>query len=190
MNRFLSASIFFSAFAVYVIFRTPTSAAPLGTATIIPSAPVVVSNVLSTPKATSSTVTFSAPPNPKKKTSSNTTPTVKNTIATVTPIKHAQKKIVQRGPYVDGTYTGRRINSYYETVQVRIVIKNGTISKVSSLPYQIYNGTSQAIAGYAIPILRSEALMIQSAKINTISGATEVSNAFRTSLANAVLQAT
>lgn len=191
MNRLLSTSIFFSAFAVYVIFRTPTSAAPLGVATIIPPSPVVVSNVLSTPKATSGTVTFSATQNTKKKKApANTTRVTQKTIPTAAMPKRVHaKKVVQRGPYVDGTYTGRRIDSYYETVQVRIVVKNGMISKVSSLPYQIYNGTSQAIAGYAIPILRSEALTIQNADINTISGATEVSNAFRTSLASAVLQA-
>lgn len=190
MNRFLSASIFLSAFAVYVVFRTPTSAAPLGVATIIPSAPVVVSNVLSTPKSTSSTVTLSSPPNPKKKNAvSKTARSTKKTTQTNAVPKQTQTKVAQRGPYVDGTYTGRRVDSYYETVQIRIVVKNGTIDKVSSLPYQIYNGTSQAIAGYAIPILRSEALTIQSANINTISGATEVSNAFRTSLSSAVLQA-
>lgn len=190
MNRFLSTFIFFSAFAVYVIFRTQTSTAHLGAATTIPSAPVVVSNILSVPQAASTTVTFSTPSNTKKKNTRARIASITKKIPTATMPKRTYTNAAQRGRYVDGTYTGRRIDSYYETVQVRIVVKNGVISKVSSLPYQIYNGTSQSITGYAIPILRSEALTIQNANINTISGATEVSNAFRTSLTSAVLQAT
>jgi len=180
MKRILSSFVFIFVFIAYVVFRVHTSASSIGnTVTTSPSASsIIITNTTSASKTTTKRQITLAPTVHKK-----TAPTVTKTKVPV-PIMHMRK-----GPYVDGTYTGALADAYYERIQVRVVIKNGALTKVSFLPFQIYNGTSQAITSYAMPRLRLEALSIQNAKVNNISGATEISNAFKSSLSGALLKA-
>ncbi len=96
---------------------------------------------------------------------------------------------MHQGPYVDGVYMGPAADAYYEMIQVKILIKNGSLADVYFVPTQM-SGTSRQINNYVMPILRSEALTIQNANVNMISGATETSNAFRSSLSGALRKAT
>ena len=93
------------------------------------------------------------------------------------------------GQYVDGTYTGTQVNAYYGWVQVRVGVTNGKIASVDFLQYPNDRATSQYINSQAMPLLRQEAIRVQSASVSGVSGATYTSNAFKKSLADALLQA-
>ncbi|GAA1860614.1 FMN-binding protein [Asanoa iriomotensis] len=62
-------------------------------------------------------------------------------------------------------------------VQVRIAVSAGRIVDVStvSLPQ---DGHSQRINSYAVPLLRQEVLDAQSARVDTVTGATATSDAY------------
>jgi uncharacterized protein with FMN-binding domain len=94
-----------------------------------------------------------------------------------------------RGKYKDGTYTGSPADAYYGNIQVQAVIKNGSLVDVVFLDYPQDRGRSIAVNNYAMPILRSEAIQAQSAQVDTVSGATDSSGAFVSSLASALSQA-
>ena len=57
------------------------------------------------------------------------------------------------------------------------------------LDYPKDRSTSIRINSRAMPILKSEAIQAQNSNVNTISGATDSSGAFRESLASALAQA-
>jgi len=78
-----------------------------------------------------------------------------------------------------GTFDGSTVQMKYGPVQVRVVYSNGKIVDVAVL--QMPTAESRSV-----PILRSEALSAQSAQINTVSGATYTSNAYKSSLQSAI----
>ena len=95
----------------------------------------------------------------------------------------------QQGRYRDGTYVGSTVDAYYGYVQVEAVVQNGSISDVQFLKYPQDRRTSRFINSQAVPWLRSEALQVQSANVNIISGATLTSEGFIMSLRSALDQA-
>jgi uncharacterized protein with FMN-binding domain len=117
-------------------------------------------------------------------------PTQTNPLIT-TPVPIAQSPQPQKssGAYVDGTYTGTPVNAYYGTVQVEAVVQNGALSNVVFLQSPSDRSNSKRISTMAMPILTQEALQVQSAQVNSVSGATDISNAFVQSLASALTQA-
>lgn len=117
---------------------------------------------------------------PAKRTTTKTT--VVSTKPTSTPVQ-------QQGRYKNGTYTGSSEDAYYGNVQVQAVIKNGALSNVVVLDYPQDRSRSLSISNRALPILVSEAVQAQSANVNTVSGATDVSGAFKQSLSSALSQA-
>ena len=94
-----------------------------------------------------------------------------------------------RNGLVDGTYTGDPADAYYGIVQVSAVIQGGNISDVRFLQHPSDRRTSQNINSYAMPILTQETVQAQSANVDTVSGASATSEAFRQSLASALAQA-
>lgn len=91
--------------------------------------------------------------------------------------------------YKDGSYTGSASDAYYGYIQVRAVIKDGKITDVVFLQYPNDQENSIAINTQAMPYLKQEAIQAQSADVNVISGATDTSQAFVQSLADALDQA-
>jgi uncharacterized protein with FMN-binding domain len=85
-----------------------------------------------------------------------------------------------------GSSTGSVVSTRYGSVQVRVVYSNGRITDVVTLQSPNAASESRTINARACPILRSEALSAQSAGINTVSGATYTSNAYKTSLQYAI----
>ena len=87
--------------------------------------------------------------------------------------------------------------SHFGELQVVITVKKTTkgkkvtrrITAVSVPIYPASSGRSQYISANAIPILRSEALRAQSAKIDFVSEATLTSEAFAGSLHAAIVKA-
>ncbi len=91
--------------------------------------------------------------------------------------------------YKDGRYTGVSADAYYGRVQVEVTINQGFITEVIFLDHPREQSTSLEVNGRAVPILRSEAITAQNAQVDTVSGATQTSRAFRESLASALVQA-
>jgi uncharacterized protein with FMN-binding domain len=95
-------------------------------------------------------------------------------------------KPTSAGLYKDGTYTGDVADAFYGNVQVQAVISGGRLSQVKFLDYPQDRRTSEFINSQATPMLSSEAITAQSANVDTISGATQTSRAFRESLQSAL----
>lgn len=91
--------------------------------------------------------------------------------------------------YKNGTYIGSIADAYYGNVQVRLIIAGGKITDVQFLAYPNDRQTSLSINTQAIPDLKNEAIVAQSANVDIVSGATATSQAFVQSLQSALSQA-
>ena len=87
------------------------------------------------------------------------------------------------------TYTGTAIQTRYGAVQVQVTISNGKITGVTTLQAPSGDPHSSSVSAAATPVLASEALAAQSAKIDTVSGATFTSQGYLASLQSALDQA-
>ena len=85
--------------------------------------------------------------------------------------------------------TGQVISTDYGPVQVRITMSGSVIRDVVALQLPGDRRRSAAISSEAGPILRQEALTAQSARIDTVSGATYTSDGYAQSLQSALDQA-
>ena len=86
-------------------------------------------------------------------------------------------------------YTGATASTRWGDVQVQITVANGKITSVSVPVYPTGNRRDQAINAEAIPALVQATLQAQSAKIDTVSGATVTSDGYLESLQSALDQA-
>jgi uncharacterized protein with FMN-binding domain len=93
------------------------------------------------------------------------------------------------GQYKDGTYTGTTGSSYYDQIQVAIVVSGGKITSISTPTLNGDSSRSDAINSYAIPQLKSQTISAQSASIDGVSGASETARAYENSLQSALDQA-
>lgn len=91
--------------------------------------------------------------------------------------------------YADGEYAGNPADAYYGTIQVKAKIQNGVIADVQFLDYPHDRPNSIRVNTYAMPLLKAEAIKVQTAKVDTVSGATFTSAAFVESLTSALLKA-
>jgi len=86
------------------------------------------------------------------------------------------------GQQVDGDV----VQTQFGDVQVRLIETAGRITDVKALQLPFDRRRSNEISQYSEPILHDEALQAQSAQIDTISGATYTSEAYRMSLQSAL----
>ncbi len=89
----------------------------------------------------------------------------------------------------DGSYTGPPTDAYYGIVQVRARVQGGRLVSVDVLQYPSDRRTSQYINDQALPMLESEVVRAQSARVDTVSGATLTSEAYLHSVSMALRQA-
>lgn len=89
----------------------------------------------------------------------------------------------------DGFYTEDVADALYGNVQVKAVVSGGKITDVEFLQYPSDRQTSIEINSQAMPILKQEAIQTQSAQVDTVSGASATSAAFKESLKSALDQA-
>jgi uncharacterized protein with FMN-binding domain len=89
----------------------------------------------------------------------------------------------------DGTFTGASQDTPFGSVQVKIVTAGGKITDVVPLQLTDAGGRSVEISNYATPILRSEVIQAQSAKVSGVSGATYTSEGYLSSVQSALDQA-
>jgi uncharacterized protein with FMN-binding domain len=86
------------------------------------------------------------------------------------------------------TYAGTTAQTQYGPVQVTVTTSGKKITAVAAA-ISPQDPRSEAIETQAIPILKQETLQAQSASINTVSGATVVSDAYIQSLQSALSKA-
>ncbi|HEY4398063.1 MAG TPA: FMN-binding protein [Acidimicrobiia bacterium] len=84
------------------------------------------------------------------------------------------------------TVEGSAVSTRYGDVQVRVVVSGGRLVDVQSEVLPSDRARSQSISSEAGPLLRQEALRAQSARINTVSGATYTSDGYAQSLQSAL----
>lgn len=80
------------------------------------------------------------------------------------------------------TYAGSVAQTRWGPVQVSITVSGGKVTDVTVPVYPTDNHRDQEINGYALPVLRQEALAAQSADIDAVSGATVTSDGYKESL--------
>lgn len=86
----------------------------------------------------------------------------------------------------NGTFVGDVSSTRYGDVQVEIVVVGGKITDVKALHLTDQDGRSVEISNSAAPTLRSEVLASQSAKVDSVSGATYTSDGYLTSAQSAI----
>lgn len=86
----------------------------------------------------------------------------------------------------DGSFTGDMFSAYYGEVQVRAEIRRGTLSNIKVLRHPSDRFTSRIISARSLPVLEREVIQAQSARVDTVSGATLTSRAFLRSLQSAL----
>lgn len=90
---------------------------------------------------------------------------------------------------VDGTFLGASASTRYGQVQVQVTVSGGSITDVTPVHLTDADRRSIQISNRAAPVLRQEVLTSQSAKVQTVSGATYTSDGYLTSLQSALDQA-
>lgn len=86
------------------------------------------------------------------------------------------------------TVTGTAVDTRYGPVQVKVTFEGTKITAIDAIQYPTESGRDQEINSQAIPMLQQEAMASQSAKIDTISGATYTSEGYIQSLQSAIDQ--
>jgi uncharacterized protein with FMN-binding domain len=87
-----------------------------------------------------------------------------------------------------GTFTGDAVQTDYGTVQVRITVSGGKITKAETVQAP-KGGQSDQITANAVPKLNQAAVAAGSADIDAVSGATYTSGGYKESLQSALDQA-
>ena len=119
-------------------------------------------------------------------------PTIKSTVIT-TPAKTVSTPVVKTpvattsatkpvGAYKDGTYNGSVVWVRDGNLQTQAIIQGGKLVDVNFLILPNGSNESTKISNRSLPILRTEAITAQSAKVNAVSGATLTSPSFSESL--------
>ena len=93
---------------------------------------------------------------------------------------------VRGGGGVSGTFTGGAADTQFGPVQVQISVSGGKITSVQVLQVPQESSRDIRINSQAVPILNQEAVQAQSAKIDTVSGATYTSEGYTQSLQSAI----
>jgi uncharacterized protein with FMN-binding domain len=109
--------------------------------------------------------------------------------STPAPADTAPGPLAQTSRFRDGSFTGPAYNTYYGPVQVQVHIQGGRVTSVDVPAYPADRRASQRINSRALPMLESEVISAQSARVNIISGATLTSEAYLRSLDAALRQA-
>lgn len=84
------------------------------------------------------------------------------------------------------TVNGAVIDTMYGPVQVQVTVRGSRIVSANAINYPQGGGRDQEINSLAIPQLDQEAMQAQSARIDTVSGATYTSDGYRRSLQSAL----
>jgi len=86
-------------------------------------------------------------------------------------------------------FTGAVVETQFGPVQVQIAVSSGKVVDVEAVQLPSDRARSARISQYSAPILRSEAIQAQSARVDIVSGATYTSRAYALSLDSALKRA-
>ena len=131
---------------------------------------------------------LSSRPSSNSGSSSSGPPSNSGTAATAPTTSTATATTAPTTATAAATVTGKVFSTPYGPVEVQITVDNGKITDVQALKLPTH-GDSGQISSYVKPILASETLQAQSAKIDVVSGATYTSLAYAGSLQSALDQA-
>jgi uncharacterized protein with FMN-binding domain len=120
--------------------------------------------------------------------SSTTSTTSGGSSPTTTTTTTRSTTSIANAVYKDGQYDGSIADAHYGLVQVRAIIQGGKLTDVVFLSYPNDRSYSISLNNSAMPILKAEAIKVQSANVNIVTGATNTSRAFIESLSNALSQ--
>lgn len=84
------------------------------------------------------------------------------------------------------TVNGQAVDTRYGPVQVQVRIRGSRLLSAVAIAYPQGSSRDQEINSYAIPVLQKEALTAQSARIDTVSGASYTSDGYIGSLQSAL----
>jgi uncharacterized protein with FMN-binding domain len=186
MKKYAISILVVITFAVFVLYQNVAPGAASGSSGTGsgpgPASPNSASNP--SPNSGSTSAVIVTPPANSGVAASPTSLGQSASAATV-PVKTA----TQTGQYKDGTYIGPVENAYFGNLQIQVAISGGKISDVTFLQYPNDNSHSSRVSNQAMPILKSEAISVQSANVDIVSGATQTSQAFQQSLAAVLSQA-
>ncbi|MCU1585648.1 MAG: hypothetical protein JWM49_2204 [Microbacteriaceae bacterium] len=84
------------------------------------------------------------------------------------------------------TVTGNAVQTRFGNVQVKVTFSGKTITKIDVLQVPQESGRDQEIASYSVPILQQEVLQSQSARVDSVSGATYTSDGYLQSVQSAI----
>lgn len=110
-------------------------------------------------------------------------------VSSIPPVPSTPTATTNTGKYKDGSYEGDIVDAYYGNVQVMATISGGKITDVQFLDYPRDRQNSIRINSRAMPRLKSETISIQDSNVNTVSGASFTSAAYRASLSSALSRA-
>jgi uncharacterized protein with FMN-binding domain len=123
-----------------------------------------------------------APPTSPQPTS---TPSTRHRVTSGRPRKPAHPG-ASSSQGVSGRFIGSAVQTQYGVVQVAVTVADGKITKVSFPQLTAFDPHSAEINSQAAPILVQETMSAQSAKIDTVSGATYTSSGYLQSLQSAL----
>ena len=184
IKKFLLSAFVVVSFGVYAFGeRSQNAPTPPRDATSDSGTGTNPANLSNTAASTSNTASNSitnpslvAPPAPKPH-------------VAATPPPPPAPAVRQSGQHRDGNYTGNVANAYYGNIEVRAIVQGGKIADVQFLQYPNDRRTSIEINQQAMPYLKSEAIQVQSAAVDIVSGASDTSRAFIESLGTALASA-
>ena len=84
------------------------------------------------------------------------------------------------------TYDGDATQTRWGLVQVQITVEGGKVTAADVLQVPMANHHDQQINSYAVPILNAEVVDAQNADIDMVSGATDTSEGYLSSLQSAL----
>ncbi len=117
------------------------------------------------------------------------TGTASGATASAAPIPATPTPATPTTTTANGSFTGSSVDTQFGSVQVQVVVTNGKITDVKALHLTDDGGRSVQISNYSAPILRSEVIKSQSARVSTVGGATYTSDAYLSSVQAALDQA-
>ncbi len=127
---------------------------------------------------------------PAPRTTSSPTPVATGALRNATPTAVRTPAATPAGtPAASGTFSGVTVDTRYGPVQVRIVVAGQKVVDVQTMQLPRDRARSAFISQYSAPILRTEAIQAQNARIDIVSGATYTSIAYGRSLDSALKQA-
>jgi|HubBroStandDraft_2_1064218.scaffolds.fasta_scaffold260845_2 uncharacterized protein with FMN-binding domain len=135
------------------------------------------------PAATSATGAPTAPVTPTTKPKARAT-------STASPKAKATMGAGSGGMTATRTITGAVETTMYGPMQVKVTLEGQKITNVAVVQETNDGQESQQIDSFSIPKLTAETLAAQSARIDTVSGATQTSTGYIGSLQSALDQAT